>query len=110
MEAEASTLLGRVTEAQAGGDTGAAIALITEGARFNITEVWKTSIAPLRTDLFEAAALKLKEEASSRADSGDWVAALNLLQEVKHAYPNTQVAQSDAVANLVHHCEQKVAE
>jgi len=109
MEKEALNLFGKIKEAKERGETQTAISLMKEGSGLNITAVWKSSVAPIRTELFEAAALQLKEEASDLAGTGDWSGALGRLQQVMRTYPDTAVAQSDAVSHLLHNCETKLA-
>lgn len=78
MESDAAILLERIKQAKEGGDTEKAMGLISEEvARLNITEVWRDSITPIQKDLFESAAMALKEKASQLAGASDCKGALD---------------------------------
>lgn len=105
MEKDALALLQRIQDGQRDGQAQAAIAELKKAATgLNITQTWKTKIAPLMQSLFEEDATRLKESAISMAEEGKCKDALQVLDRIKKMYSDTPTANSEAIQNIDHNC------
>lgn len=105
-EAQAATLLKTARETQKKGDVGLALGMIEDNrAELNTTKVWHKSMGRLLTELYEADATRLKEEASSLAGKGQFREALPILERILTEYKKTKIAQSEVIENLMHNCK-----